>query len=70
MAFDFVREGMGAEHDSAQNSLAAIYGLRHSFLEPGRQKLHLSLNYTDTYKLGLPPTQKCHSFVMFYRLVL
>ena len=33
MGFDFVGEGMGVEHDSAQDFLAAVYGLGHDFPE-------------------------------------
>jgi hypothetical protein len=33
MAFDFVGEGVRVEHNSAQNLLAAVYGLRHDFPE-------------------------------------
>jgi len=29
MAFDFVGKGMGVKHNSAQNFLATVYGLRH-----------------------------------------
>ena len=50
MAFDFVGKGVGAEHNSAQDSLAAIYGLHHRFFE-----LRLLLPATEHHACILVP---------------
>jgi hypothetical protein len=51
MAFDFVGEGVGVKHNSTQDSSAAVYGLRHDFLELGRHELHLA-NLVNDYEVA------------------
>ena len=53
MILDPVGEGMGVEHDCAQEFPAAACGLRYGCLEPGRQELHLA-NFINDYQIAFP----------------